>query len=109
MAGFNEEYDRLHKAEDDAKKGLGGSNGNAKPKYPPFIPYATMFKLEVRFRPEMAENPYPRQLKCVNCGMQLAWSIYTVEPTHFDERCPECKVWAKDFWKDKPHKELEDA
>lgn len=109
MTGFNEEYDRIRKMEEDARKGLGGSNGNAKPKYAPYVPYATMFKLEVRTRADMALKAAPRQLECVNCGMHLAWSIYTVEPTHFDERCPECKVFATDFWKDKPHKELDDA
>jgi hypothetical protein len=73
-----------------------------------FIEYASMFKLQSR--PCVGgHNESPRQLECVACGNELSWAIYTVEPSHFDVRCSMCGVWAKDFYKNKLHRELEGA
>ena len=76
---------------------------------PSFVPYATMFKLEPRSRIVMLHTKRGRALECVNCGTLLGWSTYTLDPSGFDRMCHKCKMTAQDFWKGKPHKELDDG
>ncbi len=75
-----------------------GPNGRTE-----FVPYATMFKIEDRPNSDIAIDPNPRELRCVSCYHSLKWNIYRLAPSIFDTRCPDCKVAACDFWKDKPH------
>lgn len=67
------------------------------------MPYGTMFKL---CPPRPGEA---RHLECVACGTVVEWRIYTVAPRKFDEQCPSCLRKAKDYWKGKLHKEIDDA
>lgn len=112
MTPSEEYHERLRKAREEGYRRRGQKPPqpeDKKPKLEPFVPFASMFKLEPPGRPGTAGHLLPRQLECVNCGMGFSWAVYTIEPPHFDERCPECGVWAKNFYKDKPHRELTDA
>jgi hypothetical protein len=71
-------------------------------KGPGFVPWGTMYKLET-----VGEGS--RKLECVNCGFKMEWRIYLIAPEQFDARCSECKVLASHYWKDKPHRKVEDA
>jgi Zn finger protein HypA/HybF involved in hydrogenase expression len=84
--------------------------GKSKPvKKDIFVQYGTMFKLEDRVKPAIVFDANPRQLECLNCQLLLEWRIYTIAPEKFDNECPECGVKARDFWKGKLHRELDDA
>jgi len=100
--------DRLRKAREQAKKAAEARKAK-EPAKPQFVEYGTMFKLESRPRPRMISDCHPRLLECVNCGLSLEWRIYTVAPSKFDEYCPECKTGARNYWKGKLHRELDDA
>ncbi len=65
---------------------------------PKFVPFATMFKLEVRSRPEMVECLSQRDLQCISCGGLVTWRIYTIAPEKFDAECPECHTKASGYW-----------
>ncbi len=69
-----------------------------------FVPFATMFKLQEGICADL-----PRALKCVYCSTLVEWRIYTIDPSLFDKKCPECKMEASFFWKGKLHRELKDA
>ncbi len=76
---------------------------------PSFVMYGTMFKLETRPRASMLLLKRGRHLECVNCGTQLVWNTYTLDPSGFDKMCHECKMDARTFWKGKLYRELDDA
>lgn len=105
MPSHKDEMDeRLRKAREAAHKKRKVVPPQPKPSY---IPYATMFKLEPWPRPHNYGGPCRgRQLQCVKCGLVLEWRIYTVAPDKFDEECSECGTDARDFWNEKPHKEI---
>ena len=69
---------------------------------PPFVEYATMFKVE-------SEPSFPRHLECISCGKFLSWTTYYSNPHNFDRKCQACSVRARDFYKTRPHRELNDA
>ncbi len=69
---------------------------------PKFTPYDTMFKLQTS-----TTEIHPRKLECVHCGHVLDWRLYSVAPVEFDNECHQCRIRAQDFWKDKPHRKVE--
>lgn len=74
----------------------------------PFVPYATMFKLDTS-SPCAPAFEGARQLVCVSCGNELSWDIYSISTRMFDGRCPGCGIRAVDFYKDRHHRKLEDG
>ena len=75
----------------------------------PFVEYATMYKAESRLSSAMLVDETPRQLECVSCGMLMLWTTYRLDPSTFDRRCKDCKVRARDFYKTRPSREVNDA
>lgn len=85
----------------------GSRSRQAKSCQEKFLPYDTMFKLSERSQSGMENSPTPRDVVCVNCrtGRSL-WEI--LKSSRFDY-CPVCKVSSAEYWKDKPHRRVEDA
>ena len=109
MTPSEEYHERLRKAREEGRRRREQEPPkpeDKKPELEPFVPFASMFKLTL---PIMGFTTKPRRLKCVSCGWIVTFSWYFTDPSHFDKVCPSCKITAKDFYKDKPHKELTDA
>lgn len=98
-AELSEVQERARKAQEDLER-----SGTS-----PFVEYATMFKLESRPRPSMILDETPRNLECVNCGVLLLRATYSLDPRTFDRKCRDCGVRARDFYKTRPCRELNDA
>lgn len=92
-----------------SERGMDNPSDDFNGSGPTFVEFATMFKLESRPRPTMFLNESPRQLECVNCGMLLSWVIYTLDPAHFDRTCSDCGARSRDYYKTRPHQEVNDA
>lgn len=95
--------ERLRKAREEARQRMGPNN-KARREF--FVPYKTMFKLEVWPRVNSL-NVEPRGLECVSCSHLLSFLIFTIAPLKFEQECNECKMTADKFWKGKLHRELD--
>ena len=93
------EQERIRRAQSgiERRKKMGEQEVN-----PRFTPYNTMFKLQTS-----TTELHPRSLECVHCGHLLDWRLYSVAPVEFDRECHRCSIRSEDFWKDKPHRKVE--
>lgn len=77
-----------------------------------FLPYNTMYKLEARTIYGMEHRLEPRRLLCVNCGAGESMKVVLGcerESGSANNFCPVCEVYSAEFWKDRPHRKVEDA
>jgi hypothetical protein len=64
----------------------------------PFVPYKTMFKLDHSKVRTIAKETL---IFCVNC--RSSFPLQDLLNSELEEdQCPECKVWAPQYWADKP-------
>ena len=65
----------------------------------PFIPYATIFKLEP---PGEAAR---KTVRCLECHAPYLLSDL-LEGELNNDQCPTCKTWALQYFKSKPHRKV---
>lgn len=74
-----------------------------------FVPYNTMFKLNVLQRIGVtSEACGPRFVECVACGWGCELESVLLGEVH-EYQCPECQVTTWEYYKDKPHQEVNNA
>lgn len=70
-----------------------------------FVPYKTMFKLDPsKVRLVAKEN----LVFCVNCNADFPL-VDLLDAELEEDQCPECKVWAPQYWNDKLSRRVTDA
>lgn len=63
-----------------------------------FVPYATMFK--------HAGPPYDEgRVVCIACNWDFLYKDI-LDGELEEDHCPNCNVWAQNYWKDKPHRKV---